>query len=80
MNKVEGNTFTTPTASQYVESALGYVGYTRQATGFLGHSLITITFQFVNFIAPSFAEKLVKKQMFAVRDKAIKNGSYKPIK
>jgi len=80
MNKVEGGTFTIPTASQYVESALSYVGYARHTTGFLPHSLMAVTAQFINFIAPSFMEGLMKKKMFAVRDKAIKSGSYKPIK
>lgn len=78
MNKKEGGTFTVPTASQYVESTLSYVGYARQTTGFLPHSLLAITAQLMNFIAPSFVEGLVKKEMLAVREKAIKRGSYKP--
>jgi len=79
MNKTEANTFTTPKASQYVESALRYVGYARHTTGYLPHSLIEIIAKIMNFIAPSFTEGLVKKHSLAVRDKAIKNGSYTPV-
>lgn len=80
MNKKEGGTFAVATASQYAESALSYVGYARHTTGFLPHSLLVITAQFVNFISPSFVEALVKRQMFATRDRVIERGSYKPLK
>lgn len=79
MNKIEGGTLTVPTASQYVESTLSYVGYTRQTTGCLGHSLLAVTCQLVNFIAPSFMQGLITKRMVGVRDEAIKNGAYKSV-
>ncbi|KAG4070196.1 hypothetical protein HA402_003886 [Bradysia odoriphaga] len=68
--------FTTPTPSVYVESALRYVGYARQTTGYFPHSLMEISAQFMTFIAPSFTVGLFKKLMLSLRDKEIKNGSY----
>ncbi len=80
MNKQEGGTFTVATASQYVESTLTYIGHARHTTGFLPHSLVAIVAQFFNFIAPSLVERTIKKRMLEVRDKAIKKGSYQPVK
>lgn len=80
MNKMGGAKLITPTASDYVESALRYVGYARHTTGFLMHSLLAMALQFVTFVAPSLSEKLFKNMMLAARDEAIKNGSYTPVK
>ncbi|XP_037033658.1 very-long-chain 3-oxoacyl-CoA reductase-B-like [Bradysia coprophila] len=80
MNKTRETTgddrYTTPTASVYVESALRYVGYARQTTGYLPHSLMEISAQLMTFIAPSFTVGLFKKLMLSLRDKEIQNGSY----
>jgi len=78
MNRMEGNAFTMPTASKYVESALRYVGYARHTTGFLPHSLMVLGVRFMCFIAPSFTAGLMKKEMVAMRDKLIEKGEYKP--
>ncbi|XP_037048376.1 very-long-chain 3-oxoacyl-CoA reductase-like [Bradysia coprophila] len=75
-----GDSFTTPPPSVYVESALRYVGYARQTTGYLPHSLLLISSQLMNFIAPSFTERMGKKLMHVVRDKEIKSGYYTPAK
>jgi len=80
MNRQEGGTFSVPEASQYVESTFAYVGHTRYTTGFLPHSVLAIIVQLFNFIAPAFLERLMTKRLLAVREKAIKRGSYKPIK
>ncbi|KAG4079534.1 hypothetical protein HA402_005231 [Bradysia odoriphaga] len=80
MNKQEGGTFSVPKASQYVESALSYVGHARYTSGYLPHSVLAIIGQLVTFIAPSLVERLVTKNFFAIREKAIKRGSYKPVK
>jgi len=76
MSKLEGGVFGIPTARQYVESALRYVGYTRETTGFLAHSAIMCISKFMSFISPKGTEFLVKKSMIASRDKQIKNGTY----
>lgn len=70
----------TPTPSQYVESALRYVGYARHTSGYLPHSLIVKITELLNFIAPSFTEGLLKKLTLALRDKLIKEGEYTPAK
>lgn len=67
MTKMEGGTFTVPTPEQYVESAIRYIGYARHTTGFLPHSLMQFIMQFLNFISPSFTEKLMLKRMRAAR-------------
>lgn len=79
MNKMGGAKLITPTASDYVESAIRHVGYARNTSGFLAHSLLAITIRFVNFIAPTVAERLFKNMMLAARDEAIKNGTYTPV-
>lgn len=80
MSKVEGGTFGIPTARQYVESALRYVGYTRQTTGFFSHSILLIIIQFITFISPTVGEFVMKKAMGAQRNLQIKEGSYTPAK
>lgn len=80
MNKMVGAKIITPTASDYVDSALRYVGYARHTSGFLAHSLLALTIRLLNFIAPSSAEALFKNMMLAARDEAIKNGTYTPAK
>lgn len=80
MNKIGGAKVITPTASDYVESAIRHVGYSRHTSGFLPHSLLAIATRFINFIVPSVAERLFKKIMLEARDEAIKNGTYTPVK
>lgn len=80
MNKMAGSRIITPTAADYVESAIRYVGYARHTSGFLAHSLLALSIRFVAFVAPSLAEKLFMDMMLAARDEAIKNGSYRPVK
>jgi len=79
MSRLEGGSFTTPTPNQYVESALRFVGHARITTGFHAHSMMLITFQFMNFIAPSTTAALFTKIMAGMRAKQIKDGSYVPI-
>lgn len=77
MFKVEGGKlFGIPTAKQYAESAIRYVGYSRQTTGFWQHSLLLVINQITTFLCPKVAEFLTKKMMYALRDKQIKEGTY----
>lgn len=76
MSKMEGGTAGVPTARQYVESALRYVGYTRQTAGYFSHSMFVIGSQFVTFFSPTVSEWAVKKAMSMTRDKQIKDGNY----
>ncbi|KAG4068293.1 hypothetical protein HA402_007813 [Bradysia odoriphaga] len=80
MNKMVGAKIITPSAEDYVESALRYVGYARNTSGFLAHSLLTFAIQLVSFLAPTYAERLFKNMMLAQRDESIKNGTYTPAK
>lgn len=80
MSKLEGGVFGIPTSRQYVESALRYVGYTRETAGFLSHSFLVCIFEFSNFISPKGTEFLIKQLMAASRDKQIKEGTYTPAK
>lgn len=80
MNKMVGAKIITPTAGDYVESAVRYIGYARHTSGFLAHSLLALSIRLVAFIAPSVAERLFKNMMLAARDEAIKNGTYTPAK
>lgn len=70
----------TPTPSIYVESALRSVGYAKHTCGYLPHSLRMTIVQFVNFIAPSFAEGFFKEKMVGLRDMLIEKGEYSPAK
>lgn len=72
--------FGVPTARNYVESALRYVGYGRQTTGFFSHSVIAIAGQFMAFIWPKGCAFLVDKAMIAMRDQKIRDGHYKRTK
>ncbi|XP_037028949.1 very-long-chain 3-oxoacyl-CoA reductase-like [Bradysia coprophila] len=80
MSKMEGGVVGIPTARQYVESALRYVGYSRQTTGFFSHSVIVIIAKFITFIWPKGSEFLTRMAMTASRDKQIKDGTYKRTK
>lgn len=77
MSKMEGGTFGIPTPKQYVESALRYVGFTRQTAGYFSHSMMVIISQFMNFISPTGTEFLSKKVMRMTRDKQIKEAKSK---
>lgn len=72
MTKVKGGTFAVPTTQQYVESALQFVGYSRLTNGFLPHSLMQFFIQFLNFVAPSFAEKVMLKRFKTSRQRILK--------
>jgi len=76
MNKMGGNAFINPTASQYVKSAIRYIGYARHTTGYLVHSLMVVGIQFMSFIAPSLTATLTKRKTLSFRDKLIKSGEY----
>lgn len=78
MNKFDGDSFSTPAPSKYVQSALRYIGYARHTTGYWPHSVMLIFGKLIAFIAPSFVTALVKKFVITARDKAIKEGSYTP--
>lgn len=80
MSKMEGGSFGIPTARQYVESALRYVGYSRQTAGYFSHSIQVIISQFMTFISPKGTEFLIKKVMRAAHNKQVKEGTYTPAK
>lgn len=79
MSRMEGGGFGVPTARQYSETALRYVGYSRVTTGYPSHTFIYLVSRFIAFITPKGAEYLGKKIMFATRDKQIKEGTYKRV-
>ncbi|KAJ6639388.1 Very-long-chain 3-oxoacyl-CoA reductase [Pseudolycoriella hygida] len=56
MSQMEGGVFGMPTARQYVESTLRYVGYSRKTTGFFAHSFLLLTTYLMMFITPSDPE------------------------
>lgn len=72
MTKIKGGTFTIPTPEQYVEEALRFVGYSRLTNGFLPHSLVQFVIQFIAFIHPSTAEKLMKRRYQKYRENLLK--------
>ncbi|KAJ6638291.1 Very-long-chain 3-oxoacyl-CoA reductase, partial [Pseudolycoriella hygida] len=79
ITQVKGGAFGIPTAKQYVESALRYVGYGRKTTGFRMHSIINVIGDLMAFVAPKSTELLIKKILSSHRDRRIKEGLYKKV-
>lgn len=73
MSKMK-DSFLVPSPKKYVESALRYVGYSRYTTGFLPHALLQYSVQFMNFVCPSIAEKIIIWHVRSVGEKLFKES------
>ena len=62
----------TPTAEQFVNSALKTVGITATANGYFFHAFVQIAAEFMKFLSPSVCNKLT---LIAMKDTKKKQAS-----
>lgn len=76
MTKMKKGSLMAPLPKKFVESALATVGYAAHTTGYLPHSLLQFSAQFLHFVAPSLSRTVTLKTMTNVRNRQIKKGLY----